>query len=211
MIEGLARSQPIDGMELHVVGDGHLRSQDEQTAQSTGSAWRCTFTARSPITAFRGFIAAADLCLAPYQPSRFYDGKITFSTLKIPEYMACERPVASVPHGHILQLIDHQVTGFLVNNNADAWTALFRSMPSRQRACRNGRTAAQRVASLSWNATAARYLELGYRAASAALPVVLLLCHHYAIDVPLLRNRQHGVRDPVEHQAGGKPREHESA
>ena len=161
VIEGLARTQPIDGIELHVVGDGHLRSQDEQTAQRLGVAVH--FHGQIGHQRVPGFIAAADLCLAPYQPSRFYDGKITFSTLKIPEYMACERPVASVPHGHILQLIDHQVTGFLVNNDADAWTALFRSMPSRPRLAEMGRRAAQRVASLSWNATAARYLELGYR------------------------------------------------
>jgi len=159
VIEGLAHSRPNDGIELHVVGDGHLRSQDEQTAQRLGVAVR--FHGQVAHHRVPGFIAAADLCLAPYQPSRFYGGKITFSTLKIPEYMACERPVASVPHGHILQLIDHQVTGFLVNNDANSWTAFFRSMPSRQRLAEMGSAAARRVASLSWSATSARYLELG--------------------------------------------------
>jgi glycosyltransferase involved in cell wall biosynthesis len=74
--------------------------------------------------------------------------------------MACERPVASVPHGHILKLIDDRVTGFLVDNQADAWLAFLRAMPSRARLAEMGRSAAGRVASLSWRATAARYLEL---------------------------------------------------
>ena len=158
VIQALARAPSGNRIELHVVGDGHLRLLDEQSAQRLGVAVQ--FHGQVAHHRVPVFIAAADLCLAPYQPSRFYGGRITFSTLKIPEYMACERPVASVPHGHILKLIDDRVTGFLVDNQADAWLAFLRTMPSRARLAEMGRSAAGRVASLSWRATAARYLEL---------------------------------------------------
>jgi glycosyltransferase involved in cell wall biosynthesis len=168
VIQALARAPSDKRLELHVVGDGHLRSLDEQSAQRLGVAVR--FHGQVAHDRVPVFIAAADLCLAPYQPNRFYGGRITFSTLKIPEYMACERPVASVPHGHILRLIDDHVTGFLVDNQADAWLALLQGMPSRARLAEMGRSAARRVASLSWRATAARYLDLSLelRAQSAS-------------------------------------------
>jgi glycosyltransferase involved in cell wall biosynthesis len=160
LIEALSRHSR-SGIELHVVGDGDLRAQYEQNAQRLGLAAR--FHGQITHHQVPSFIAAADLCLAPYQPSRFLGGKITFSTLKIPEYMACERPVVSVPHGHILQLIENGVTGFLIDNQVDAWTAFLDSMPSRIRLAEMGRSAARRVASLSWSTTGARYLELGRR------------------------------------------------
>jgi glycosyltransferase involved in cell wall biosynthesis len=168
VIRGLARVRSSNRTELHVVGDGHLRSLDEQSAQQLGVAVQ--FHGQVAHRRVPTFIAAADLCLAPYQPSRFYGGRITFSTLKIPEYMACERPVASVPHGHILKLINDGVTGFLVDNNAEAWLAFLQRLPSRARLAEMGRSAAARVAPLSWRATAARYLELSLELRAQAAP-----------------------------------------
>jgi glycosyltransferase involved in cell wall biosynthesis len=158
LIEAMG-GRPQPGVELHVVGDGELRRRYEADARRLRVCAR--FHGQVRHHEVPSFIAAADLCLAPYQPSRFYGGRITFSTLKIPEYMACARPVASVPHGHILRLIEHEVTGFLLANEIDAWRALFQAMPPRVRLAEMGRRAATGVASLSWNETAARYLELG--------------------------------------------------
>jgi len=160
LIEAMGR-QPQLALELHVVGDGEMRRQYEEGARRL--RLRARFHGQAAHRDVPNFIAASDLCLAPYQPSRFYAGKITFSTLKIPEYMACERPVASVPHGHIAQLIEHEATGFLLANEVDAWTTFLLEMPARDRLAEMGRRAARRVASLSWDETAARYLELGSR------------------------------------------------
>jgi glycosyltransferase involved in cell wall biosynthesis len=160
LIEALGRAARA-GVELHIVGDGELRSTYEQTARRLNV--RATFHGQVAHERVPEFIAASDLCVAPYQPNKFYAGKITFSTLKIPEYMACARPVASVPHGHILRLIDDQVSGFLLANDVDAWVAFLRALPSRSRLQAMGWEAAKRAASLSWEKTAARYLELAQR------------------------------------------------
>jgi glycosyltransferase involved in cell wall biosynthesis len=160
LIEALGR-EARDGVELHIAGDGELRSTYEQTARRLNVL--ATFHGQVAHERVSEFIAAADLCVAPYQPNKFYAGKITFSTLKIPEYMACARPVASVPNGHILRLIDDQVSGFLLANEVDAWVAFLRALPSRSRLQAMGWEAAKRAASLSWEKTAARYLELAQR------------------------------------------------
>jgi glycosyltransferase involved in cell wall biosynthesis len=164
VIEALGEQTARHSIELHVVGDGELRAQYEANARRKGV--RATFYGQVPHTDVPRFIAASDLCLAPYQPSHFYAGKIAFSTLKIPEYMACERPVASVPQGHIAQLIENRVNGFLLPNERSAWNVLLRSMPSRVRLMEMGRSAANRVSGLSWENTARRYLELAQGLAS---------------------------------------------
>jgi glycosyltransferase involved in cell wall biosynthesis len=106
------------------------------------------------------YIAAADLCIAPYRISAFHNQSVTFSTLKIPEYMACARPVVSVPSGSIQRLIEDQVSGFLFPNELPSWGAFLAALPSRQLLQHMGWAAARKAASLSWETTAARYFEV---------------------------------------------------
>jgi glycosyltransferase involved in cell wall biosynthesis len=160
LIEALGMAH-LPGIELHVVGDGALRQEYENSARRLNVTTR--FHGSVPHKKVPTYIAASDLCVAPYQPSRFYAGKIAFSTLKIPEYMACARPVASVPHGSITRLIEHDVTGFLLENSPEPWSQLLRQLPPRSRLAAMGRAAAAHVAPLSWDATAARYVELAHQ------------------------------------------------
>jgi len=160
LIEALGRVARAS-VELHIVGDGELRSTYEQASRRLNVL--ATFHGQVAHERVPEFIAAADLCVAPYQPNNFYAGKITFSTLKIPEYMACARPVASVPHGHILQLIDDQMNGFLLANEVVAWIGFLHALPSRSRLQAMGREAAKRAAGLSWEKTAEQYLDLARR------------------------------------------------
>ena len=160
IIEALARVAP-PSVALHVAGDGELRSASEEKARHLQVHAR--FHGPRPHHEVPDFIAAADLCLAPYQPARFYGGRITFSTLKIPEYMACGRPVASVPEGHVARLIENQVTGFLLPNTVAGWATFLQALPSRLRLAEMGRRAAERVKACTWEHTAARYLEAGRR------------------------------------------------
>jgi glycosyltransferase involved in cell wall biosynthesis len=148
-------------LELHLVGAGEYRRQYEAKARQAHMPVR--FYGHVPHHRVSEFIAAADVCLAPYQPRAFHHGLVPFSTLKIPEYMACGRPVISVPSGHIQTLIEDQITGFLFPNDVAAWRTFLEALPTRQRLEDMGRAAAQAVASLSWERTAARYLEVSQR------------------------------------------------
>jgi glycosyltransferase involved in cell wall biosynthesis len=117
------------------------------------------------------YIAAADLCLAPYRASAFHNGEVSFSTLKIPEYMACGRPVISVPSGHIRKLIRDQISGFLFSNSVPSWISFFKGLPSRQQLEEMGRAAHRAVESQSWEKTAAQYLEVCYKVLKLPKPV----------------------------------------
>jgi glycosyltransferase involved in cell wall biosynthesis len=80
--------------------------------------------------------------------------------LKIPEYMACGRPVISVPSGNILRLVANGETGFLFPNEEADWASFLESFPSRDALAAMGRAAQPAVAGLSWRATARQYLDL---------------------------------------------------
>ncbi|HVL18946.1 MAG TPA: glycosyltransferase, partial [Gemmatimonadales bacterium] len=60
-------------LELHLVGDGEHRAELQRAA--AGSP-RVVFHGRVPHTAVPGFIACADLCLAPYDPAFFPRGQV---------------------------------------------------------------------------------------------------------------------------------------
>lgn len=166
IIEALGREPRNPSVQLHVVGDGELRRQYEDAARR--AEVRAVFHGQVPHHSVPSYMAAADLCLAPYRPERFYGGKIAFSTLKIPEYMACAKPVASVPQGHIRNLIEHGSNGFLLANDADSWARFLPTLPARERLAGMGLAAARRAAHLSWRATGSRYVELARRLAQHA-------------------------------------------
>lgn len=157
VIDALARIRK-PSLEMHLLGDGKYRRRYEAKAKH----------AQLPIR-FHGqvcnhrvpeFIAAADLCLAPYRVTAFPDNSVSFSTLKIPEYMACGRPVVSVPSGHIRKLIKDQVDGFLFANDMASWVRFLEVLPSREKLMQMGGAATRAVESMTWEKTAARYLEV---------------------------------------------------
>jgi len=156
MLLGLAQSRAQ--VEVHIAGDGAARPDCERLAKGAGLPVRF----HGPLAAERipGLIACADLCLAPYRTSAFHDHQVQFATLKIPEYMACARPVASVPSGPIARLIEDGETGFLLANQPDRWAALLTALPPRDRLAAMGAQARHGVASMNWSTTAARYAEI---------------------------------------------------
>jgi glycosyltransferase involved in cell wall biosynthesis len=164
LIDGLAQVRH-DSLELHVVGEGEYRPRCEAKAKAAGL--QATFHGHVPHAQVPEYIALADLCVAPYRTGAFYDGLVTFSTLKIPEYMACARPVVGVPSGSILKLIDDGRTGYARPNDVTSWVALLNDLPPRDRLASMGAAAARSVASISWNTTAQRYLEICERRVAA--------------------------------------------
>jgi glycosyltransferase involved in cell wall biosynthesis len=143
-------------LQLHLVGDGEYRGAYEMRAKDARVPVR--FHGQVPHERVPEFIAAADLCLAPYRVSAFPNESVCFSTLKIPEYMACARPVVSVPSGHIKKLIEDQVSGFLIANDMNSWISFFERLPSRERLGEMGRLAALAAEPITWERTAQRYL-----------------------------------------------------
>jgi glycosyltransferase involved in cell wall biosynthesis len=157
VIEALCLTGPAS-IEFHVVGDGEYRRRSEAKAGS--GHIRCRFHGHVPHSMVPRYIAAADLCVAPYRTSAFHNGVVTFATLKIPEYMACGRPVASVPSPAIQRLITDRVNGFLFPNDLPSWVSFISALPSREQLAAMGRAAAQAVTSIAWDNTARRYFEV---------------------------------------------------
>jgi glycosyltransferase involved in cell wall biosynthesis len=152
------RRAKLRDTELHIVGDGTLRDELEQLAADSGSAAK--FHGRVPYETVPLYIAAADLCLAPYEPEAFPGGQVAYSSLKIPEYMSVGRPVVSVPSGRVLELVEDGVTGFLFANEEDEWTRFLGELPDRDRLARMGATGVESGLD-SWDDVARAYLEIG--------------------------------------------------
>lgn len=157
VIEALASIRE-SSVELHVVGDGEYRDRCKEKARRAQISAR--FHGHVSHSIVPQYIAAADLCIAPYRTSACHNGILPFSTLKIPEYMACARPVVSVPSGSIQRLVEDRVSGFLFPNDVSSWTSFFKTLPSRKQLASMGAAAAHAVDALSWETTARGYLQV---------------------------------------------------
>ena len=157
VIEALSQTEsPF--VQLHLVGDGEHRTRYKVKARAASN--NVTFHGRVAHDKVPEYVAAADLCIAPYCADAFPNRMVPFSTLKIPEYMASGRPVVSIPSGHIQSLIKDQISGFLFPNDVFSWGSFLKAIPPRKRLEEMGRAAAQAVERRSWENTAARYLEV---------------------------------------------------
>ncbi|RPJ43903.1 MAG: glycosyltransferase [Candidatus Latescibacterota bacterium] len=165
LLEAL-RAAPAGRFVFHIAGDGGLRGEYEKLARA--AAIPVVFHGRVPHERMPVLIRASDLCVAPYETTVFPGGRLVYSTLKVPEYMACGRPVASVPSGGIRRMIRHGETGFLLANEREAWGALLRELPPRDRLREMGEAAAREAPAPDWGETAARYLEICEREVARA-------------------------------------------
>lgn len=155
-IQGLGAARRPD-IELHVVGDGRRRDEYRSLAAEAGA--RVVFHGRVAHEQVPVHIAAADLCLAPYDASAFASGELGYATMKIPEYLSVGRPVASVPSGRVATLVRHGETGFLFTNDVGHWSEFLADAPSRDRLHEMG-TAAAATRLPTWDDTAEAYLQL---------------------------------------------------
>jgi glycosyltransferase involved in cell wall biosynthesis len=141
------------GLELHVVGDGFLRSEYESRAGASPSV---LFHGRRPHEQVPTYIAMADVCVAPYDRRAFPSREIAYSTLKVREYLSAGRPVASVPSGAIAELVRDGRSGFLFENTTGRWGQFLRDLPPREQLGEMGRAAAQTPLE-SWDDIALAY------------------------------------------------------
>jgi len=160
IIEALLERRP-PGVELHVVGDGPRRAAyAERASTSDGSV---ILHGRVPHTSVPAWIAAADLCLAPYEPRAFATGALGYATMKVPEYLSVGRPVAGSPSARMHELLRGGELGFEVPADAASWRAFLAALPDRERLAAMGR-AALRYPQPSWDDTARGYLAACERA-----------------------------------------------
>ena len=149
---------PDPSLQLHIVGDGMLREAYE--SRRCACRDRLFFHGRVPYEKIPEYVAAADLCLAPYDPAAFPGGEVAYSSLKIPEYLAAARPVVSVPSGHILNLIKPGVSGFLFPNQPGHWLEFLQRLPPRAILKQMGERALRTTAFRSWEDTACDYFSI---------------------------------------------------
>lgn len=133
--EALGREQP-ENVELHVVGDGNKRGELEALAHQVNAP--ITFHGRVPQAVAARYIGAADLCSAPYDTSLYPDELFTCASLKIPEYLACGRPVVATTCDRMDDLFMGDRYGYQVPNTLDGYRQFFRQMPSRAELHRRG-------------------------------------------------------------------------
>jgi glycosyltransferase involved in cell wall biosynthesis len=147
-------------VEVHVIGEGVLRETYQRAART--NALKVVFHGRVAHERVPLYIAAADLCLAPYDPTVFSLGELGYSSMKVPEYLSAGRAVATVPSGRLPDLVRPGETGFLVANEIEDWMRLLKECPSRESLRVMGEAAAK-VELASWNDTAEAYLALCQR------------------------------------------------
>lgn len=128
-------------LRLEIVGDGPHRADLEAQAEA-GIRGTARFHGAVPHRDVSDFIAAADLCIAPYDTRKFPNGQLGYATLKVREYLAAGRPVATVPSGALRELIHDGESGFLLANDVQSWLALLRRLPSHEELRRMGEAAA---------------------------------------------------------------------
>lgn len=151
-------------VELHVVGDGARRGEYESMAKDCPRSVR--FYGKVPHAEVPWHIAAADLCLAPYESAAFASGELGYSTMKIPEYLGGGRAVVSVPSGRIRSLITDGRNGFLFPNEPAQWRDFVAALPSRAKLAEMGAAAAA-LPQMTWESTAQAYYEVCQRALQA--------------------------------------------
>ncbi|MCS6780256.1 MAG: glycosyltransferase [Geminicoccaceae bacterium] len=162
-IEALAALRPA-GIELHVLGDGPRRRLYEEKASTAGGT--VILHGRVPHETVPTWIAAADLCLAPYEPRAFATGDLGYATMKVPEYLSVGRAVAGSPSERMRTLLLDGELGFLLDFGTETWRRFLAAPPTREALAAMGRAALARPQP-SWDDTARGYLAACERALAA--------------------------------------------
>jgi len=147
------------GWRLEIVGDGPLAVRYADRASELGLGDRVRFRGRVPHDDVARHVAAADVCLAPYDPGAFFGGEVAYSTLKIREYLAAGRPVLSVRSGSIPDLVEHGRTGLLVSHDDAGWAEALAGLPGRDELHAMGERAAASPPR-EWDDVARDYLRI---------------------------------------------------
>lgn len=128
IIEALGREKPKN-VVLHLIGDGTNKEHLESLARRFDAPVTCHGRLLQQEAA--RYIGAADICIAPYNKHLFPEEKFTCASLKVCEYLACGRPVLTIPCERMAHLLDNGKYGFLVENQVENYRKFFRNLSSR--------------------------------------------------------------------------------
>jgi glycosyltransferase involved in cell wall biosynthesis len=129
LIEALGREHPT-GVTLHMLGEGSKRKELEELARRFQAP--VVFHGRVPQERLALYIGAANLCVAPYNKDLYLDGNFTSASLKVCEYLACGRPVLTIPCSRMYDLLDRGKYGLFVDNEVNAYRSFLRNLPTMQ-------------------------------------------------------------------------------
>jgi glycosyltransferase involved in cell wall biosynthesis len=162
------RRQPAS--RLVIVGDGPERPELEDHFAASGLAGNVVFAGAVSPADVPGWLASMDIAVAPYPNlENFY-----FSPLKVYEYMAAGLPVVASRLGQILDVLEHQATGWLTPPGdaralAEAFEMLHASPELRTRLGQGARKSV--LANHTWSQSLRRIFELAF--AQAPVPDAL--------------------------------------
>jgi glycosyltransferase involved in cell wall biosynthesis len=116
-------SYPDKEMVVYLIGDGKKRLQLEEIVFQYQIP--AIFPGRLSQREVAQFIGASDLCLAPYNIDFYPDQCFTSASLKVVEYLACGRPVLTIPCERMRDLTASGRYGCLVENRVSAYSNFF--------------------------------------------------------------------------------------
>jgi glycosyltransferase involved in cell wall biosynthesis len=99
LLVDVARAWAGPDVVFLLVGDGQDKRRVERRALASGGGGRVVFAGRVPHAEIGAFIAAADVCVAPYAPSKhplFRVHGMNRDPIKVLEYMALEKVAVTI-------------------------------------------------------------------------------------------------------------------
>jgi glycosyltransferase involved in cell wall biosynthesis len=161
LIETIDRLSADSRCHFLLVGHGAARASTEERLAGHVRAGRVTFTGRVAFETLPEYLAAVDICIAPYVTippgSPFIN-----SPVKLFEYMAARKAVVASRLGQIARIVEDGESGLLVEagNGAAVASAIARLADDPDLRRRLGDSARATVEALyTWRANAARVAE----------------------------------------------------
>lgn len=164
-VEHLIEAAPIVLAEIPksrflIVGDGRMKGELVEFAETIGVTDKFMFTGRVPYEAVPVYIAAMDVCVVPLNTVKCE--KTGISSLKLREYLACERPVVVSDVEGTGNVVRDANAGIVVTPEnipdfAQAIVKLLKDRALREEMGKNGRKYV--VENLSWEIAAKKLLE----------------------------------------------------
>ncbi|NOT33662.1 MAG: glycosyltransferase family 4 protein [Candidatus Eisenbacteria bacterium] len=162
VVESAALVRTTVPLQVMIVGDGPQRNLLLEAAQRRGVPLH--LVGAVPHEQIPAYLAMMDIVMVPYPSAGLY-----FSPLKLGEAMAAGRPVVATSIGPVRRMVEHEVTGLLVEPGDvhGLATAILRFATDREFAARVGAAAREHMRSRSWDHVGGEILEF-LRAADRA-------------------------------------------